>query len=225
MSTFPDDNDRADKAVGDFEHALKSLRPRATVDAQTILAQTRGEERTVSRPAARVREEVRRSPRQLTWPLLTALSWLITIGVWWTASPARGPSDLPMAGHQTHSKSPIIGNAARTIDDGASTGINQLGGLLTATNIDPPLPRDARQPVESRPVSEPNPFWLSLLGFNVEAFRVETAEDRWNRMQAQADVVANTGGQRSHSIEHESATYSSLRDEFNTPIRTDWFSR
>ncbi len=79
--------------------------------------------------------------------------------------------------------------------------------------------------MESRPVTESNPIWLSLLGFDVEALRVDSAEDRWDRMQAQADVVASTGGQGSRSRERESATYSSLREEFNTPIRTDWFSR
>lgn len=211
MSNTTDGRDDAD----DLKQALQSLHPRTSIDRQELLVRVQREAQSQPTPANSGPERNVRSRSANWWPALTALSWLVTAGVWWNATRPVSTGNPESVG---------VMSAANT-NEGASAivvGISQFDQL--GQTLDTINPRVDESPVRfAAPTDVAPPVWLVLLGINVEQFTPTSPEERWERMQEQADVPRRLTS--INSGETPSATYASLREEFDTPIRRNWQER
>lgn len=218
MSQFLNEAESFDAGNEELKRSLQSLRPRSTVDATALLAAAARTEADVApamRPPAAAPHEQRRTASKW-WPALTALSWLVTAGVWWS-SQSGGSVDEPANG---------ITSAASGVNEsrGDSASAAPLGQSIVAN--EPDVSDDATINAANRSTaSQSSPNWLALLGLDFPAFDPDAAERRWEQIQEQSESPDWPAAPGTYSGEHPSATYASLRSEFDSPIGTNWFSR
>ncbi len=226
MSQFPDTdgNHRTDSAADDLKQALQSLKPRTTIDREQLLARLQADETEAHTVAPRLAEPQPSPVHSRSanwWPMLTALSWLVTAGVWWSSTHATSPHDSEAAGVMA-AVAHADGVTSPAIVAVGTSGMNQLGESLDAA--------EQREAVESPALVESqastaSPYWLTMLGIDVAGFTADTAEQRWERMQVEADAPRQSTVAQSASGPTPSATYASLRDEFDAPIRRNWLQQ
>jgi hypothetical protein len=213
MSNIPDPRDDHD----DLKQALRSLAPRTSVDRGQLLTLVQADSQLPVTPASGDSPSAGHSRSNNWWPALTALSWLVTAFVWWNASQPVTPGASQSSGVM----SAAVGSndGAEAIQVGASQ-FDQHGQALDSGHLRsefaPPVLVDA-------PSESASPLWLALFGIDIDRFTPLSAEERWAQLQEQAaaprQLTSISTGER------PPATYASLRDEFDTPIRRNWLER
>ncbi len=216
MSQFPNTDGSADGSADDLKQQLQSLKPRSTVDRDQLLSRLPADESESPRIAE---PQSARSRHVKWWPMLTALSWLVTAGVWWSSTQTTASRGSEAAGVMAAVSNDDTSPAAVLV---GTSGMNQLGESLDA--IEHRTAVESPALVESQGDSA-SPYWLTMLGIDVDRFSPSSAEQRWERMQEEADAPRQLTASQSTSGPTPSATYASLRNEFDAPIRRNWLQQ
>jgi hypothetical protein len=222
MSQFLNEAESFNAGDDELKQSLRSLKPRSSIDPQALLSEITSRadgEIAVAQSPSPVNRESRRTPSRW-WPALTALSWLITAGVWWSSQTGHD-MDEPMNGITTAASDGSVDAGTSPV---RTSGAGQLGQSIVvqwpAASSDTTINTS-----HDSPPRQSQPLWLAWLGLDFAAFDPQAGERRWEQIQRQSETVHSPTVAGDYAPGHASATYASLRSEFDTPIRGNWLSQ